>query len=65
MIGPAVLDELKGIVGADGVLFRPELFRPEDMLVYECDGRNELATVSDANPQSVMKLTQAIRKRHV
>lgn len=34
MIDPAALKELKGIVGADGVLSSYE-----DMLVYECDGQ--------------------------
>lgn len=43
MIGAAVLNELKTIVGADRVLFGHE-----DMLVYECDGQTVFKHMPDA-----------------
>ena len=58
MIGAGVLDELKGIVGADGVLFRHE-----DMLVYECDGQTVFKHMPDAVvfPRSAEQVSEIVK----
>jgi glycolate oxidase len=58
MIHAAVLDELKRIVGSDGVLFRPE-----DMLVYECDGQTVFKHAPDAVvfPRSVEQVSKIVK----
>src|SRR3989442_5457137 len=45
MVRPALLADLRGIVGADGVIDRPE-----GLLVYECDGY----TLERAAPEVVV-----------
>src|SRR2546422_9225585 len=45
MVPPALLADLRGIVGADGVIDRPEA-----LLVYECDGY----TLERATPEAVV-----------
>src|SRR3989449_7501847 len=45
MVPPALLADLRGIVGADGVIDRPEA-----LLVYECDGY----TLERAAPEVVV-----------
>src|SRR2546430_9308890 len=45
MVRPALLADLRGIVGADGVVDRPEA-----LLVYECDGY----TLERAAPEIVV-----------
>src|SRR5206468_5158689 len=45
MVRPALLADLRGIVGTDGVIDRPEA-----LLVYECDGY----TLERAAPEAVV-----------